>query len=90
MLACLELTDISMPRMDGYMVARELRKLPETRAATFAALTGWGQKGDHQRSLDAGFDEHIVKPVEIQVLQRLMIAAREKTRTDDRGSFRPN
>jgi PAS domain S-box-containing protein len=58
------LLDIGLPGMDGYELARYLRNLPETRDAVFIALTGYGQPDDHQHSYDAGFDHHLVKPIE--------------------------
>ena len=63
--------DIGLPGMDGYELARELRRrdLPHLR---LIALTGYGLASDRQRSLDAGFDEHLVKPVDPTVLHRLL------------------
>src|SRR5262249_4803970 len=58
------LLDIGMPDMDGYEVARQLRKQPELQPALLVALTGWGQDTDRRRSIEAGFDIHLVKPVE--------------------------
>jgi len=73
----LVLLDIGMPAMDGYAVARELRALPEGRALTLVALTGWGQQRDRERTRAAGFDRHLVKPVELQALQALLASALE-------------
>jgi two-component system, sensor histidine kinase len=56
--------DIGLPKMNGYDLARSLRANPETRAAVLVAVTGWGQDEDRQRAADAGFDLHLVKPVE--------------------------
>lgn len=56
--------DIGMPGMDGYEVARRLRKTPGLEATVLAALTGWGQQEDRRRTADAGFDHHLVKPPE--------------------------
>ncbi len=58
------LMDISLPGMDGYEVARRLRQMPGLKAITILALTGWGGEQDRQRSQDAGFDYHLVKPVD--------------------------
>jgi PAS domain S-box-containing protein len=55
--------DIGMPGMDGYEVARRLRKLPGAQAAVLVALTGYGQERDRERSKEAGFDRYLVKPV---------------------------
>jgi PAS domain S-box-containing protein len=56
--------DIGMPGMDGYEVARQLRQLPGLENAVLVAVTGWGQEEDRRRSLEAGFDGHMVKPAE--------------------------
>jgi signal transduction histidine kinase len=56
--------DIGLPLVDGYEVARRLRGLPATRGALLIALTGYGQKGDHEQALKAGFDAHLVKPAD--------------------------
>lgn len=66
------LLDIGMPGMDGYEVARRLRARPEGRRARIIAVTGWGQESDRQLSLQAGFDHHVVKPVDIKQLLRLI------------------
>jgi PAS domain S-box-containing protein len=65
------LLDIGMPGMDGYEVARRLRNRPGFEA-TLVALTGWGQQADRQRSKDAGFDRHLVKPVDPDDLHELL------------------
>jgi CheY-like chemotaxis protein len=57
------LLDLGMPRMDGYETARHIRGRWWGRNATLVALTGWGQQQDRQRTSDAGFDVHLVKPV---------------------------
>lgn len=56
--------DIGLPGVDGYEVARRLRAVPVTSAIRLIAVTGYGQAEDRQRALDAGFDAHLVKPVE--------------------------
>ncbi|HEX7038012.1 MAG TPA: PAS domain S-box protein [Pseudomonadales bacterium] len=57
------LLDLGLPKMDGIEVCRWLRRQPWGRKLTVAALTGWGQEADRRRTLEAGFDEHLVKPV---------------------------
>jgi signal transduction histidine kinase len=57
------LLDLGMPRMDGYETAREIRRKWWGKSATLVALTGWGGQQDRQRTTDAGFDAHLVKPV---------------------------
>jgi CheY-like chemotaxis protein len=68
----LVLLDIGMPRLDGYETARRMRELEPGRLAFIVALTGWGQEDDRRRSREAGFDEHLTKPVEVEALQQLL------------------
>jgi two-component system, sensor histidine kinase len=56
--------DIGLPRLNGYELARRLRELPATRQSVLVAVTGWGQDDDKRRAREAGFDHHMVKPVE--------------------------
>jgi CheY-like chemotaxis protein len=60
--------DIGLPKMSGYELAAALRADPRTRAIALVALTGYGRGPDRRRALDAGFDEHLVKPVELDAL----------------------
>jgi signal transduction histidine kinase len=62
------LVDIGLPGIDGYEVARRLRQNPETRHVRLIALTGYGLEEDQRRVLEAGFDLHLVKPVDIRTL----------------------
>jgi PAS domain S-box-containing protein len=64
------LIDIGLPEIDGYALVKQLAKLPSAQGVRKIALTGYGQAEDKQRALDAGFDEHLVKPVEVDVLER--------------------
>ena len=64
MLPDILLLDIGLPEMDGYELARYLRQLPETRDAVYIALTGYGRPDDRQNSKAAGYDHHLVKPIE--------------------------
>jgi CheY-like chemotaxis protein len=68
------LIDIGLPGLDGYEVARKLRAElgPEQKRPKLIALTGYGQPGDRQRALDAGFDAHLVKPVDYDDLAHLL------------------
>lgn len=66
------LLDIGMPGMDGYEVARTLRDRFAHHAAVLVALTGWGQEQDKREAREAGFDHHMVKPVEIGKLRKLL------------------
>ncbi len=64
--------DIGMPGMNGVEVARKLRETAWGRSTRVVAVTGWGQEEDRQRTHAAGFDEHLVKPVDVAVLHRLL------------------
>lgn len=66
------LLDIGLPEMDGYEVARRLREKPEFQEILLIAMTGYGQMEDRRLSHEAGFDEHLVKPVDFSVLQSLL------------------
>jgi PAS domain S-box-containing protein len=66
------LLDIGMPGMDGYEVCRRLRQQPHLDGVRVVALTGWGQDEDRHRSREAGFDLHLVKPVEPHELQQVI------------------
>ena len=63
--------DIGMPGLNGYDVARELRAHPAGRSLTLVALTGWGQAEDRKRTAEAGFDHHVVKPADLETIQRI-------------------
>lgn len=66
------LLDIGMPEMDGYEVCRRLRAAPHGRHALVVALTGWGQHEDRERALAEGFDAHLTKPADPQMLESLL------------------
>ena len=66
------LLDLGMPQMDGYQVAAELRRDPVLTGMRLVAMTGYDGETDQQRSRDAGFDAHLVKPVEIAALQEVL------------------
>jgi PAS domain S-box-containing protein len=74
-------SDIAMPGVDGYELARRLRQMPESAGVTLVALTGYGQKSDRQRAADAGFDHHLVKPVGIGDLRELLTSANRSLST---------
>ncbi len=67
--------DLAMPGTDGYEVARSLRRQG---GVTLVALTGWGQDADRRRAADAGFDHHLIKPVDPQILNALLADAAKK------------
>lgn len=64
--------DIGMPKLNGYELAKRLRSLPATATCILIAVTGWGQASDRQRAREAGFDEHMVKPLELDQLLKLL------------------
>ena len=69
------LLDIGMPGLDGYETAQRLRVSPRGKRMLLVALTGWGQKEDKQRALQAGFDEHFTKPMDPAALEGLLRVA---------------
>ncbi|MGI4720167.1 MAG: PAS domain-containing protein [Janthinobacterium lividum] len=64
--------DIGMPGMDGYDTARAMRQVAGLENLTLVALTGWGADSDRQKSSAAGFDHHLTKPVQLDVVQELL------------------
>jgi signal transduction histidine kinase/ActR/RegA family two-component response regulator len=66
------LLDIGLPGLNGYEAARRIREQQRHKAPTLVALTGWGQEQDHSRSEEAGFDAHLVKPVDFAALTKLL------------------
>jgi CheY-like chemotaxis protein len=66
------LLDIGLPGLNGYEVCRRIRSEPWGKDLVLVALTGWGQDEDRQQSRNAGFDEHMVKPVDHDVLQSFL------------------
>lgn len=66
------LLDIGLPGIDGYQVAKLVRNSPEISHVLLIALTGYGQRQDRERARDAGFDDHLVKPVEFDALVEAM------------------
>lgn len=70
--------DIGMPVMDGYETATRMRQQPWGKSAVLIALSGWGQETDMDRSRRAGFDHHLVKPVEQEALEELIAQLPDK------------
>jgi CheY-like chemotaxis protein len=66
------LLDIGLPKMNGYEVARHIRKQPWGNGMALIALTGWGQEDDNRRALEAGFDHHLTKPMAAGALEKLL------------------
>lgn len=66
------LMDIGLPGLDGFEVAKRMRQLSVLRNVVLVAVTGYGQDTDRQRSKDAGFDHHLVKPIDFKKLQEVL------------------
>ena len=66
------LLDIGLPTLNGYEAARKIREQPSGKQAVMIAVTGWGEAVDRQRSKQAGFDHHLVKPVDFDALTALL------------------
>jgi len=77
--------DIGLPGMDGFEVARKLRKDASSRDTLIIAVTGYGQDEDRQRAMDAGFDHHLVKPVDLKRLK--MLLSEEASKAGVRGEL---
>ena len=75
----LALVDIGLPGMNGYEIARELRRLPRLKRTRLVAMTGYGQKEDRRKSREAGFDLHMVKPASVSDLEALFEPSRART-----------
>jgi PAS domain S-box-containing protein len=71
----LVILDIGLPGMSGYDVAREIRRSAELRKVVLIALTGWGSESDQRQSQEAGFDQHLTKPVSLEALEQALAAA---------------
>jgi PAS domain S-box-containing protein len=71
----LVLLDIGLPGMNGYDVARAIRRTEALRQVVLIALTGWGAQSDQQQSQEAGFDQHLTKPVSLEALEQALAAA---------------
>lgn len=64
--------DIGLPGMNGYEICRAMRKEPVLQNTVFIAQTGWGKKEHMERSKEAGFNYHLVKPVDIGMLKKIL------------------
>jgi signal transduction histidine kinase/CheY-like chemotaxis protein len=64
--------DLGMPKVHGYEVARRLRESPDTAECVLVAVTGWGQEDDRQRAREAGFDRHLVKPIDASDIEAIL------------------
>ena len=68
------LLDIGLPGLNGYEVAKQLRRQPAFQNVVLVALTGYGQDSDRQTALQAGFNHHLVKPARLAQLQQILAA----------------
>jgi CheY-like chemotaxis protein len=66
------LLDIGLPLMDGYELARRIRREPRLSGIKLVSITGYGQHSDRLRAQEAGFDVHLVKPVDLNVIERVI------------------
>jgi len=64
--------DIRLPGMDGYELARRLREVPSLTGLVLVAMTGFGEEEDRRRSLEAGFDHHLVKPADPALVGKIL------------------
>jgi CheY-like chemotaxis protein len=71
------LLDIGMPKLTGYEVAQRLRAEPWGQTCVLVAITGWGQEQDRRRSREAGFDHHLTKPIDPDVVARLILEGKK-------------
>ena len=71
------LFDIGMPKLNGYEACRRIREQPWGNGVVLIAVTGWGQAEDRRRSHEAGFDHHMVKPVDPQTLMKMLAGLQE-------------
>jgi DNA-binding response OmpR family regulator len=74
---CLDLIllDIGLPKLNGFDVCLRIRQRPWGKGMVFVALMGWGQEEDRRKSMKAGFDHHLVKPLDYQVLVKILAAS---------------
>ena len=82
------LLDIGMPQLNGYEVAERIRATSWGARIIIVALTGWGQASDRERSAEAGFNVHLVKPVDFAVLTKLLSAVKDPAATTPDGDQR--
>jgi PAS domain S-box-containing protein len=66
------LLDIGLPDIDGYKLAQHVRAAPWGYSAVLVAVTGWGQEQDRRRAVEAGFDQHLVKPISAETVESLL------------------
>ena len=72
------LLDIGLPGLDGFEVAKRMRQQPILQDVVLVAMTGYGKESDRQRSQEAGFDHHLVKPIKFEKVQKILASVSEK------------
>lgn len=82
------LLDIGLPGMDGYEIARHIRQMAMGTPPLLVAITGYGQEEDHRRSLEAGFNHHLVKPVNLKDILTALQSLNEEI-TDSESALSP-
>ena len=75
------ISDVAMPGMSGYDLARHIRTLQLPRQPYLVAVTGYGQESDRQAALAAGFDKHLTKPVGVGTLEQLLRSQKSEVRS---------
>jgi CheY-like chemotaxis protein len=83
------LMDVGMPRLDGCGAAKLIRRDPAGQRMLLVAITGWGQEDMRQRTTEAGFDKHLVKPVDLTQLQPILSGSLERSLERSRSKSRP-
>ena len=71
------LLDIGLPKLSGHDAARRIRQQPWGRDMLLVALTGWGQDDDRRKSMETGFDHHLVKPIDLESLNAVLADVRD-------------
>ena len=71
--------DIGMPGLSGYELARQLRAQPDGGRRVLVAVTGWGQPDDRRRTAEAGFDHHLVKPPDLDIVRSICDETQPRT-----------
>jgi PAS domain S-box-containing protein len=87
--ADLVFSDISMPQLNGYELARRIRSQSDLKGLLLVAMTGYGQPEDVERARDAGFDHHLVKPAELSHLRALFASIERSQSSDQNGELQP-
>jgi DNA-binding response OmpR family regulator len=83
------LLDLGLPKVNGYEACRRIREQPWGKEIFLVALTGWGQEDDRRRTAEAGFDHHLVKPVDLTTLTGLLAAVPQREAADGSAQAAP-